>query len=149
MKCMWTTRHNGFAIVSALFLITALAVLGAALVHFTATQHVTGAQDLQGSRALAAARAGADWQVTTILAQEVNGHPQYACGPATSFTFGDFTLTVSCAHSDHGEEGNSVRVYTITAIANAGGSPGALGFVERRVDTVVATCRKTPNGDLC
>lgn len=149
MKCMWTTRPEGFAIVSALFLITALAVLGAAIMHFSATQHVTGAQDIQGSRALAAARAGADWQVTKILAQELPNNPQYACGPAAGFSFGDFALNVSCTHSDHDEEGNKVRVYNITAIASSGGSPGALGFVERRVDVVVATCRKTPDGDLC
>jgi MSHA biogenesis protein MshP len=147
---MWTTRPEGFAIVSALFLITALAVLGAAIMHFSATQHVTGAQDIQGSRALAAARAGADWQVRKIHAEESANNPQYACGPAANFSFGDFALNVSCTHSDHDEEGNKVRVYNITAIASSsGGSPGALGFVERRFDLVVATCRKTLNGALC
>ncbi|GIK26138.1 MAG: hypothetical protein BroJett006_23840 [Betaproteobacteria bacterium] len=142
-------RPNGFAIVSALFLIVALAALGVAIMHFTSVQQVSSAQDLQGSRAFAAARAGAEWQATAILAQEANGNPQYACGAPAGFAFAGFGLAVSCAQSDHAEEGNTVRVYRITSTAQAGGVPGALGFVERQVDMVVSTCRKTPNGDLC
>jgi len=142
-------RRNGFAIVSALFLIVALAALGAAIAQFTSVQHVSGAQDIQGSRALAAARAGAEWQVATVLALESNGTPQYACGAPASFTFAGFNLAVSCAHSDHAEEGNSVRVYRVTSNASAGGAVGDLGFVERQVYVVVSTCRKTPNGDVC
>lgn len=142
-------RPKGFAIVSALFLIVALAALGAAIMHFTSVQQVSGAQDIQGSRALAAARAGAEWQVTSILAQEANGTPQYACGAPAAFAFAGFDLAVSCAHSDHAEEGNRVRVYRITATATQGGAPGALSFVERQVYMVMSTCRKAPDGDLC
>jgi MSHA biogenesis protein MshP len=142
-------RRNGFAIVSALFLIVALAALGVAIMHFGSVQQVSGAQDIQGSRALAAARAGAEWQVTAILAQETSGNPQYACGAPASFTFAGFALAVSCSHSDHAEEGNTVRVYRITSTAFQGGAPGALTFTERQVYLVVSTCRKTPNGALC
>ncbi len=144
-------RHRGFAIVSALFLIVALAALGVAIMHFTSAQQVTGAQDIQGSRALAAARAGAEWQAAAILVQETppGGNPQYACGAPASFVFAGFSLAVSCAHSDHGEEGNTVRVYRITSTASAGGAAGGLGFVERQVYMVVSTCRRTPNGLLC
>lgn len=144
-------RPNGFAIVSALFLIVALAALGVAIMHFASVQQIAGAQDIQGSRAFAAARAGAEWQVAVILAQETppGGNPQYACAAPASFAFAGFDLAVSCAHSDHAEEGNTVRVYRITSTALAGGAVGALGFVERQVYTVVSTCRKTPNGALC
>lgn len=143
-------RPRGFAIVSALFLIVALAVLGAAIAQFSSVQQLTGAQDIQGSRALAAARAGAEWQAATIMAQEVSGTPQYACaGAPANFAFAGFNLAVSCAHSDHAEEGNTLRVYRITATAQTGGAVGAVGFVEREVYLVVATCRRTPNGDVC
>lgn len=142
-------RPRGFAIVSALFLIVALAALGAAVAQFVSVQQVSSAQDVQGSRALSAARAGAEWQVATVLAAEVSGTPQYACGAPANFTFASFNLAVSCAHSDHSEEGNSVRMYRITSAASAGGALGSLGYVERQVFMVVATCRKAPNGDLC
>jgi MSHA biogenesis protein MshP len=142
-------RPNGFAIVSALFLIVALAALGAAIMHFTSVQQVAGAQDIQGARALAAARAGTEWQAAVILAQETSGNPQYACAAPASFAFAGFDLAVSCAHSDHAEEGNTVRVYRITSTASAGGAVGTLGFVERQVYMVVSTCRNTPNGALC
>lgn len=142
-------RPKGFAIVSALFLIVALAALGVAIMHFTSVQQVTGAQDIQGSRALAAARAGAEWQTALIMAQEANNNPQYACGAPAGFAFAGFGLAVSCAHSDHAEEGNTVRVYRITSTASAGGAAGGLGFVERQVYMVISTCRRTPNGLLC
>lgn len=152
MKSMSTIppkREAGFAIVSALFIIVALAALGAAMVHFSSTQHVTGMQDIQGSRALAAARAGSDWMVASIMANESDNTPQYACPAVAPFAFGGFTLTVACTHSTHDEEGLRIRVYAITVTASAGGSVGTPTYVERRVDAVAATCRQSDNGLLC
>jgi len=132
--------ERGFAIVSALFLIIALAALAAGIAVFSSVQHVTGAQDVQGSRAFAAARAGSEWMVATIMANETAGNPPYACA-ATTLAFAGFSVAVSCARSSHDEEGHRIHVFNITATATAGGAPGGLGYVERRIDTVVATCR--------
>lgn len=141
--------QRGFAIVSALFIVVALAALGAAMMHFSTTQHITGLQDLQGSRALAAARTGSDWMVASIMAGESDNAPQYACPAVAPFIFSGFTLTVSCTHSTHDEEGRRIRVYAIAATASAGGAVGSPSYVERRIDTVVATCRLSDNGPLC
>lgn len=141
---------RGFAIVSALFIVVALAALGAGMLHFSSLHHLTGAQDLQGSRALAAARAGSEWLVATIMAAEIDNQPQYACPPTSApTTFEGFSLSVTCTHSTHDDEGNRVRVYEITSTASAGGAPGSLGYVEREIQTVVATCRRTDDGLLC
>lgn len=142
--------QQGFAIVAAIFLIVALAALGAAMVHFSSTQHLASALDVLGSRALAAARAGSEWQIASIMAQETNNNPQYACPPSPSnLTFDVFSIAVSCIDSTHDEEGKRVRVYRISAVARTGGAPGSPGFVERRIDTVVATCRQSDDGLLC
>lgn len=140
---------RGFAIVSALFIIVALAALGAGMLHFSSIQHVTGAQDIQGSRALSAARAGSEWMTATIMVAEIDNNPQYACPAPASFNFAGYALAVSCSFSTHDEEGNRIRVYNITSIATSGSGAGTLGYVERRVDTVAATCRRTDNGLLC
>jgi len=142
-------KQRGFTIVSALFIVVALALLGAAMVHMSAGQHIGGALDVQGSRALAAARAGSEWAVTRIMAEETDNNPQYDCPAVAPFAFAGFTLAVSCTHSTHDEEGMRVRVYAVVATASAGGVPGGLVYVERRVDAVVATCRQTDNGLLC
>lgn len=141
--------QRGFTIVAALFIVVALALLGAAMVHMSAGQHIGAALDIQGSRALAAARAGSDWLVTRIVTEESDGNPQYDCPAVAPFAFAGFNLAVSCTHSTHDEEGNRVRVYAIVAVASAGGVPGNLAYVERRIDTVVATCRQTDSGLLC
>lgn len=143
------TSLRGFAIVSALFLIVALAVLGAGMLYFSTTQHATSAQDIRGTRALAAARAGSEWMVATIIAAENPGNPPYTCA-ISSFSFAGFVVAVSCTRSSHDEEGNRIHVFNITATAQTGGTPGSLGYIERRVDTVVATCRVgSNNGAPC
>lgn len=145
-------RHSsrGFAIVSAIFIIVALAALGAGMMHFSSIQHVTGAQDLQGARALAAARAGSEWMFARIMAAEFDSNPQFSCPPTTApTTFNGFTLAVTCSDSTHNDEGNRVRVYAITSTATAGGAPGSLGYIERQISSVAATCRRTDNGLLC
>lgn len=131
---------RGFAIVSALFLIVALAALGVGMLYLSTTQHATSAQDVQGSRALAAARAGSEWMVATIMAAETNGNPPYTCA-TSNFSFAGFDVAISCTRSSHDEEGNRIHVFNIIATATTGGAPGNLSYIERRVDTVVATCR--------
>ncbi|MCX7896699.1 MAG: hypothetical protein N2441_02380 [Rhodocyclaceae bacterium] len=147
-KAHWP--QQGFAIVAAIFLIVALAALAAAMVHFSAAQHVTSATDVMGSRALAAARAGSDWQIATIMAQESDNTPQYQCPPGpANFTFDVFSLVVRCSDSTHDEGGFRVRVYRIESTAKSGGAPGDVGYVERRIDTIIATCRQSAHGPLC
>lgn len=142
-------HQRGFTAVSALFILVVLSVLGAAMVHFSTAQHTTSTQDLQGSRALSAARAGSDWVVASIMASEVNNTPQYACPAVSPFPFSGFTLSITCSHSTHDEEGQRIRVYSISTTASAGGAVGTSTYIERRVDTVVATCRISDDGLLC
>lgn len=132
--------ERGFAIVSALFLVVALASLGAGMLYFSSNQHVASALDVQGSRALAAARAGSDWMVATLMTAESAGNPPHTCTNA-NLTFAGFAIAVSCTRSSHDEEGNRIHVFNITSTARTGGVAGNLGYIERQVRTVAATCR--------
>lgn len=126
--------QRGFAIVSALFLMVALAALGAGILHFSSIQQVTGALDIQGARALGAARAGSEWMVAQV--NTASACP--AAGIPTSLNGFDLTLSCDPGSSSFTDEGVSLRIYTITSRASAGGAVGNLGYVEREIRTVVA-----------
>ena len=55
------TRIDGFAIVSAIFILVVLAALGAFILNISTSQHIGSALDVQGIRAYQAARAGIEW----------------------------------------------------------------------------------------
>ena len=126
---------QGFAIITAIFILVVLAVLGAFMVNVSTNQHIGSALDVQGVRAYQAARAGIEWG----LYQKLIGS---ACVSSTSFTptattLTGFTVTVTCDAVADASGGPTV--YTITATAcNATGScpsasPGSL-YIERRLD---------------
>ncbi|WP_126444155.1 pilus assembly PilX N-terminal domain-containing protein [Sulfuricystis multivorans] len=132
-------KPDGFAIVSAIFILVVLAVLGAFILNISAQQQIGSALDVQGTRAYQAARAGIEWG----LYQQLQGG--VAC-PAGSFnppaaTLSEFTVSVTCvATADPGGHGGpTVRVLTATACnqPNAGDCPNTVDpgshYVERRI----------------
>jgi MSHA biogenesis protein MshP len=139
-------RQSGFSIVSAIFLLVVLSLLGALMLTFSTVQHSTASQDIQGSRAYHAARAGIEWGLFQLLRTGTQpapgcnpnaiGAPQFASGTGTALggTLATFNVTVTCIADPNGpyiENGNATNIYTITATATSGASPGAEGYVER------------------
>ena len=123
---------QGFAIITAIFILVVLAVLGAFMVNVSTNQHIGSALDVQGVRAYQAARAGIEWG----LYQKLIGS---SCVSSTSFTptattLTGFKVTVTCT-----ETTDTPKVYTITSTAcnDVGGCPSASPnslYVERRLD---------------
>lgn len=141
-------RPNGFALVSAIFILVVLAVLGAFILSVSSSQHMGSALDIQGVRALQAARAGIEWGLYRRLRDG-------SCVATTSFvppaaTLTGFVVTVTCAATaDPGSHGGpTVHQVTSTACSepvagwaadtvacpNTGGH-GTL-YVERRMTVV-------------
>ena len=136
-------RENGFAIVSAIFILVALAALGAFIAVVSSSQHVGSALDVQGARAYQAARSGTEWGVARALGSVCNATSNI--GPIEGFT-----VTVTCTDPNAPTLGGAVEtgfgaLYVISATACnfpavTGSCPGVAGsanYVERRVQVVV------------
>ena len=133
--------QNGFALVSAIFILVALAALGAFIAVVSSMQHVGSALDVQGARAYQAARAGTEWGVAKALASACAATTNI--GPVNGFSV---TVTVNCPSLVAGDavETGLGALYVITATAcsspTAGTCPGAAAsanYVERRLTAVV------------
>jgi MSHA biogenesis protein MshP len=134
-------HQEGFALVSAIFLITVLFLLGAYLVGLRTSQSSAATLDLLGMRAYSAARSAIEWAAYDSLR---NG----LCSASTTLTFGgtlsDFTATVTCTRTTYAEA-STVTVDAIVATAcnqpaastcpNA--SPG-VNYVERQLAITVS-----------
>jgi MSHA biogenesis protein MshP len=130
-------RQQGFAIITAVFLIVVLSLLGAMIVSLSTTQQVGSARDLLGSRAYFAARAGIEWGSYQVL--QSGACAASSTLPALTGSAGGFTVTVSCSASGPFDEaGTTVRVYRITSTASTG-TLGQLDHAERQLQAVVST----------
>lgn len=126
--------HNGFSLISALFLLVVLSALGAYMVNISGTQHFTTLHALQGARAYHAARSGTEWGIAEAIN---NGN----CAVGTTLSGGNlngFRVVVDCTASNHREAGANYNVYEITAFAEtftpAYGQPG---YAARRITVTV------------
>jgi MSHA biogenesis protein MshP len=157
------SRREGFALVTAIFLLVVLAALGAFIANISATSSITTAQDLRGSRAYHAAQAGMEWGLfqvldpnnATVVAPGAANWPNMPdCPVNTTLTIEAYTVLVTCARSPAGaavggsppvytESGvvRSVIMYELVSTASAGGVAGGLDFVERQVQVTVSKCR--------
>lgn len=131
--------HQGFSIVSAIFLLVVLAFLGAAMVTFSTGQQQSSAMDVMGARAYQAAGAGIEWGAYQVLQ---NGG---ACAgtttlPALAGTLSGFTVIVTCgslAASEVNAATGTVTVYGLTSTA-VQGTVGQPGYVERQIQVSIA-----------
>ena len=133
--------ERGFALVSAVFLITILFLLSAYLIGFRVHQDSSLMLDTVGTRAYAAARSAAEWGAYNSLR---NG----TCAASTSLTFSatlaDYAATVTCTRNTYDEAGTTVTVDTIVANAcnqpSAGNCPNAspgANYAERQMTVTV------------
>ncbi len=137
---MMPKLSNGFAIISAIFILVVLAMLGAFAVSFSTSQHISSAQDIISARVYQAARTGMEWgmyqkQINSSCVASTN-----LAMPATATTLTGFTVTVQCT------SGGTPTVYRITSTAcnqpNAGSCPNTTNpnsmYVERQLEVFLA-----------
>jgi|GEM_PF-3568992 len=108
-------RHHqqGFALISAVFLITGILAVATVSALLLSGRSVTTAQGLEALRAHYAARSGAD----AAVAQAIAG----GCGTVSgSVTVEGFTVTIDCQNWIVDEAGSDYPVYRITASAARG-----------------------------
>lgn len=143
-----TTKHKtgaeqGFAIVTAIFILVVLAALGAFMVTISTTQQIGSALDVQGVRAYQTAKAGLEWgiykrQRDGMACLTGAGTTNSFTLPASATTLAGFTVTVVCTLFVDGSGGPAVYQIESTAcnFPSGGACPGSAGtpnYVERRV----------------
>jgi MSHA biogenesis protein MshP len=138
-RSMRARVQSGFALMSAIFLITVLFLLSAYMVSIRVSQEASVSLDTLATRAYAAARSGIEWGIYNSLR---NG----ACAASTTIALGGtlsgYTVTVTCATSGpYNEGGTLVSIDTIVATAcNNAVCPQpapAPNYVERQITTLV------------
>jgi MSHA biogenesis protein MshP len=149
-------RVQGFAIVSAIFILVVLAALGAFVLNISTNQQIGSLLDVQGVRAYQAAKAGVEWGLYKVQSTPAynfgytSTNPNNRACPAatTSFTPGaatlaGFVVTVTCTATTDGSGGPTIYAIVSTACNQAVGgacpnvvSPGAL-YVERRLEVAL------------
>ncbi|MBI3903717.1 MAG: hypothetical protein HY306_12380 [Nitrosomonadales bacterium] len=133
--------ENGFALVTAIFLLVVLASLGAIMMTFFSAQQQSSALDVMGARAYQAARAGLEWGEY----QALRGGGACAANTALAAgtlggTLNGFAVNVTCASSVHNDPGTAtgtVTIYNLTSTASQGNA-GLPDYVERQVSATIA-----------
>jgi MSHA biogenesis protein MshP len=132
-------RHaqQGFAAISAVFLVVVLAALGAFMVTFSNTQQLTSAQDVQGSRAYWAARAGLEWGLASAAACPATSGANLSTTLPQAIDA--FTVVVTCSRQTYTEAAPTpnVNILQFNAVAKSTGSPGNIGYIERSLTATI------------
>jgi MSHA biogenesis protein MshP len=159
----YPNRMQGFAIVTAIFILVVLAALGAFIVSISTNQQIGTALDIQGVRAYQAAKSGVEWGIYQIEATPAynfsygtpavavgNANPNTRACPASPASFAPaaptlagFTVTVTCAATVDVNNGPTVfRVVSTACNQPAAGAcpnnaPTSPDYVERRIEVTL------------
>lgn len=133
--CPARPRQTGFALVAAMFVLIIIALVIAAMLRLAGNQHGTNSLAIQQARAYQAARAGLEWGISSALAG--------TCLPSKALVMSGSNLAefdgvqVNCAPQTYSENGNSVRLYTLTATAQNGAPGTRPDYAYRRLTATV------------
>lgn len=159
----YPNRMQGFAIVTAIFILVVLAALGAFIVSISTNQQIGTALDIQGVRAYQAAKSGVEWGIYQIEATPAynfsygtpavavgNANPNARACPASPASFAPaaptlagLTVTVTCAATVDVNNGPTVfRVVSTACNQPAAGAcpnnaPTSPDYVERRIEVTL------------
>lgn len=159
----YPNRMQGFAIVTAIFILVVLAALGAFIVSISTNQQIGTALDIQGVRAYQAAKSGVEWGIYQVEATPAynfsygtpavavgNANPNTRACPASPASFAPaaptlagFTVTVTCAATVDVNNGPTVfRVVSTACNQPAAGAcpnnaPTSPDYVERRIEVTL------------
>ena len=129
--------HQGFSLVSAVFLLVIVAALGAFMVTIGTTQRETSTLSVLGGRALAAAGSGMEWAVQRVLSDDAcTAFP--ASFALSGGAAGGYAVAASCAAFPQVEGAAAYNVFRLTVTASRGNA-GESGFVSRTIRATVAT----------
>ena len=121
--------QQGVIAILAIVVLVLFALIGV----YMSTQMTTASMDTSASylgiQAWLAARSGADWGMYEAL------HGA-SCPASTSFTMGDFGVTVKCTSAAVSEGPDNYTVYNLSATASRG-NPGDVLYVSREVTVSV------------
>lgn len=151
--CAPGLRQRGISVIAAIFLLLLMAGLAAFMVSMISATNLNLAADVGGSRAYQAARAGVELGLYKVMQEApANGNPATKddaladCFSAVTPTIETMTVAVKCEQfppgGDYREGARTIRIYRITATANA---PGPGGGIERQVEVTVEKCRDSTN----
>lgn len=148
---------RGFALPSAIFLLTVLAALGAYVLNVSSSQQQGMALDVQGERAWQAANAGMEWVRYKLAATPASpacpsgtawGASTTSLGFPGTTTLNGFYATVECQLVEQTNvQGVSTWVFEtrVTACSPAAsneprcpGAPTTFGYVERQLQGMVS-----------
>ncbi len=156
-RVFFRNTHQGFAFITALFLLVVLATFAAFLVGILANANATSVLALQGARGVQAARAGLEWANYQIAREPSGGtagtlnQPDCFASP-TVLTLptglSDFQVSVTCQRypasggmPDFHEDGRKRVVnYLITSTATFGAA-GDADSIERKLEARVEKCK--------
>lgn len=119
-------RQQGFALVTAIFLITVLASLALFLLVMSGVSQQTPVIGMNGAQAYHAARSGLEWGISGAI----NNDTVASC--TGSMTLGGYAVDVNCTQSTH----DGFNYYTIVSVATVG-TPGNLNFATRTLRATV------------
>lgn len=131
-------RQRGLTLVATVFILLILILIGLAVIRVANVQQTSLALDAQTSQAVMAARAGLQHGSYQAIRSST-------CAASTNLAVGAFTVSVTCAQTNHSEGGDTINLYRLVATAcnqPSGGScpnnaPGAR-YVERQLSSTVA-----------
>jgi MSHA biogenesis protein MshP len=131
-------RRDGFAIVSAIFILVVLSALAGFVVSLTNTQNLTLAQDVQGARAYQAVRAGIDYGLSRWLgtAPSVAANCASVSTPVDMADLG-FSWDLAASSSTSGGVDFCELIATARPIGLTTTNVGSVGYVERQLRVVV------------
>lgn len=121
--------ERGFSLVSAIFLLVVLASLGTYAVRVAVMQQQTVNLALRSAQAFYAARTGIDWAAYRALSAGFCGSDTVNL---TETGTNGFSVQVGCVETTHTEGANTIRVYVIDVLAQAG-VYGGPEYVSRRL----------------
>jgi MSHA biogenesis protein MshP len=132
---MKTAPQQGFAMVSAIFLMVVLGLLGGLMITMSNSQQIGAVRDTLGTRAYYAARAGLEWG---LYRATQNGSCAASTPLPAAVNATGFAVQVACvAMGPYDEGGTSVTVYQVTATATTG-TLGRHDHAERQLQAVVS-----------
>ena len=121
--------QRGFAALIAVIVLVLFALLGVYLATQMTTASINTSASYLEMQAWLDARSAVEWGAYQALYGS-------GCAASSTFSIGDFNVTVNCAATPVTEGPNNYTVYNLKAVASRG-TPGDVAYVTRRVMTYV------------
>ena len=144
---MWLSKHSGFSLISAIFLIVVVAALGVFMVTISSVQQRTSSLSILSSRTYFAAESGMQWAMRRVIQDAAAGLncPAAPANGQVNFTINNgassgYSVTITCNVQNFTENPDNYDVYNLTSMA----SRGTLGGPDYRSRTIRSSITTAP-----